>query len=77
MKEAGIEMEMTLPAKLKGKSVKTTNSKKVKRFCPYGAQTSAQLSEKTIQLVDAPIRVAEKSDQWALVASPNKPPAYP
>ncbi|KAL3738988.1 hypothetical protein ACJRO7_020390 [Eucalyptus globulus] len=77
MKEAEIEMATTPPAKLKGKSVKLTNSKKVKRFCPYGAQTSTQLSEKTNQLVDAPIRVAEKSNQWALVASPNKPPAYP
>lgn len=60
MEEAEIEMEMTPPAKPKGKCVKSTNSKKVKRFCPYGAQTSAQLSENTHQLVDAPISVAEK-----------------
>lgn len=77
MKEAEVGLEMTPPAKSKGKCMKSTNSKKVKRFCPYGAQPSAQLSENTTQLVETPIRVAEKSDQWALVASPNKPPIYP
>lgn len=37
-----------------------------------------QMKEAGIEMeTTLPIRVAEKSDQWALVASPNKPPAYP
>lgn len=77
MKEAEVGLDVTPPAKPKGKCVKSTNSKKVKRLCPYGAQTSSQHSGDSTQLVETPIRVAEKSDHWALVASPNKPPNYP
>jgi len=61
----------------KSKSTKLSSSKKGKRFCPYGAQISkAQLIENT-QLVETPIQVVEKSNQWALVASLNKPLNYP
>lgn len=61
MKEAKVGLEVTPPVKSKGKCVKSTNSKKVKRFCPYGAQTSSQHSEDSTQLVETPIRVAKKS----------------
>ncbi|KAL3746327.1 hypothetical protein ACJRO7_015307 [Eucalyptus globulus] len=61
----------------KTKSAKLSSSKKGKRFCPYGAQTSKAATVDNTQLVDTPIRVVNKSEQWALVASPNKPPNHP
>ncbi|KAL3747650.1 hypothetical protein ACJRO7_016451 [Eucalyptus globulus] len=61
----------------KSKSARASSSKKGKRFCPYGANTSITPTLEHTQLVETPITVVAKSDQWALVASPNKPPNQP
>jgi len=82
LKEAVVDMEATLSGekglfKSKSRNSKFTNGKKVKRFCSYGAQSSKTQNIDNTQLVETPIHVAEESNQWALVASPNKPPGYP
>jgi len=58
-------------------SFNLSNAKKGKRVCLYEAQTSKAPALDNTQLVETPIKVAEKLNQWALVASPNKPPDYP
>lgn len=61
------------PDRAKTRSTKLSTSKKGKRFCPYGAQASKTAFSDPLQLVDIPV-TEDKSTQWALVASPNKPP---
>lgn len=82
LKEAAMDMEETLPGekglvKSKSRSSKSTNGKKGKCFCLYGAQSSKTQNFDNTQLVETHIHVAEESNQWALVASSNKPSAYP
>ncbi|KAL3717122.1 hypothetical protein ACJRO7_008666 [Eucalyptus globulus] len=81
-KEAEMEMEQNITGEKglirhKSRCTKGANTKKGKRFCPYGAQSSKTPEFDNTQLVETPIEVAEKSSQWALVASPNKPPVHP
>lgn len=64
-------------ARTKPRNTKMTSAKKEKRFCLYGARSSKTPVLDNSQLIETPTEVENKSVQWALVASPNKPPSYP
>ncbi|XP_030464240.2 uncharacterized protein LOC115683772 [Syzygium oleosum] len=58
------------------KTLKGPLTKKLKRNNPYSSlPQELNLLEET-QLQDTPIRISDESAEWALVASPNKPPGY-
>ncbi|KAL3718411.1 hypothetical protein ACJRO7_003537 [Eucalyptus globulus] len=58
------------------KNMKTHVNKKQKRYSLYEAQQSNNEILDATQLMETPIQTWEEAQQWALVASPNKPPGY-
>lgn len=62
--------------KKQNRALKSPVAKKLKRFNPYDPIMHDLETLNESQLLETPVREAKDIAEWALVASPNKPPGH-